>query len=512
MGPKHLRIALSVLFFAAILVMFLWEGASFGILTTSVLSFQFIPSIIHFFGKPAGILGAGFLAILLITLLFGRVYCASLCPLGVLQDILIWLLRKTEIGGKPGFLPSYAAIRYSIMLLTAITAGFGSLVLVNLLDPFSLFGRFGAHVFNPATIYANNLAAGILTSHDYHLLYTQKLHFVPPFALLVTLFFISFVLIFTVFFGRAYCNIICPLGALLGFISKYSLYRFRLDKGTCRSCGACESLCKSGCIDLKEKHIDHSRCVACFNCLSGCDKGAITYSLSTWRLEPMRPHLSKRKFLINSAAFGATLLGFFSLARLSFSSSREAGSSRVSPPGSISISRFTQTCTACHLCVSACKTHVLVPTLFGYGPSGFLQPVLDFQLGHCDFNCNICGSICPSGAILPLTLKEKQRVQLGKAVLNEKLCVVYKKKQHCGACGEACPTFAISPMDKAHHFAPVVDNQYCIGCGACEKACPTHPKAIFVTGTRRHGRAEIRPVTGPAGKIDKGKKDDGFPF
>ena len=513
MDLKHIRIAVSTLVLVVSFVTFLGNKALFGFPSETVLFFQFIPSLIHFFGNPGNILGFGFLAVVVLSVLYGRVYCSFLCPLGVLQDLFIFLSRKTGVRRKHVFMPAYALIRYSVLIITAVSAGLGSLVLVNLLDPYSLFGRISAHLFKWVAVFLNNRAADVLVYVDYYGLYAKMQHAIPLFLLYVTLFFFLLILAFSFLRGRSYCNIICPVGAFLGLLSRYSLWKFVIDKGKCKSCGVCQGICKSGCIDPLKKEIDPSRCVACFDCLSVCGESALHY---VRRINPTpyedRLQVEKRRFLLNSAAFGSVLFGIFSPVRLSFGSTHHIIPAPITPPGALSISRFTKTCTACHLCISACKTHVLTPNMFGYGMAGFFQPSMDFQKGHCDFNCHICGSVCPTGSISPLPLALKQRVRIGWASLNESLCVVYTKKTHCGACGEACPTFAISPKGVAHHFAPVIHKHFCIGCGACEKACPTKPKAIFITASRVHDLAEVRvtdPLPRPKALLEK---KDRFPF
>ena len=182
----------------------------------------------------------------------------------------------------------------------------------------------------------------------------------------------------------------------------------------------------------------------------------------------------------------------------------------ITPPGSSGIVRFTKTCTACHLCVSACQTNVITPAFLEYGVSGLLQPRMNYLKGHCDFECNTCGHVCPTGAISPLLLRDKKRVQIGKAFLNKKECIVHVKRKHCGACGEACPTHAIIPAEKGLVLFPTMKIEYCIGCGACERACPTKPrKAITVTANPVHAKAG-KYIPKPLPVLNY--QDEEFPF
>ena len=142
---------------------------------------------------------------------------------------------------------------------------------------------------------------------------------------------------------------------------------------------------------------------------------------------------------------------------------------------------------------------------------GLLQPKMNYEKGLCDFECNLCGQVCPTAAISPLAHEEKKRTQIGRADLDKKLCIVHTKKRHCGACGEVCPTHAIVAAPKNRVLFPKMIPEYCIGCGACQRACPTNPKAVFVTANPIHVRAEKyipKPLSLPSGD----KESDAFPF
>jgi ferredoxin len=312
------------------------------------------------------------------------------------------------------------------------------------------------------------------------------------------------------FFGRLYCNTICPVGALLGIFSRFSLFKFGIDKENCKSCGLCEKSCKAGCIDTAIMDIDHSRCVTCFNCVDVCKKSAVKYAFT---VQPISRELafSRRKFLLGSAIAGGSILSVGSSVRISAKDGMIENKMPITPPGSLGIVNFTETCTACHLCVSACPTNVLTPAFFEYGVSGLLQPRMNYCEGHCDFECSLCGRVCPTGAISPLLLKEKKLTQIGKAYLNKKQCIVHVKKKHCAACGEACPTHAIIPAEKGLILFPKMIAEYCIGCGACERACPTKPKAIIVTANAVHARAK-KYIPEPLPVKDREEETNGFPF
>jgi ferredoxin len=174
----------------------------------------------------------------------------------------------------------------------------------------------------------------------------------------------------------------------------------------------------------------------------------------------------------------------------------------VMPPGSIKFKHFTSHCTACLLCVSNCPGGVLRPAATEYGKRGFMQPLLDFDQGMCEYDCTVCSDVCPNGALVPLSMDKKHTLQIGIAHFKRHNCIVRIDHTHCGACAEHCPTGAVHMVPwgrgrgRGRHSKhagltiPQVEPELCIGCGACEHVCPATPKAITVTGLRKHDIAE----------------------
>ncbi len=300
--------------------------------------------------------------------------------------------------------------------------------------------------------------------------------------------------------GRIYCNTICPVGTLLGIISKISLFRISIDESSCNGCWACSLTCKAGCIHGGEKKIDYSRCVVCFDCFSSCKLDALKFKIAFRRkkklIPPKEPNNNRRKFLITTGIFSLSLTG------LAFGKNKiedfrktnipENKQHPVCPPGSLSIENFTTSCTACHLCVSACPTQVLKPSFLEYGLIGMMQPHMNYFKSFCNFDCVDCSEICPSGAILPISLEEKKLTQLGKVNFIKENCIVETEGTDCGACSEHCPTKAVYMVPyKDNLVIPEINQDICIGCGACEFACPTKPfKAIYVDGNPIHTKAK----------------------
>jgi ferredoxin len=322
--------------------------------------------------------------------------------------------------------------------------------------------------------------------------------------------------------GRLYCNTVCPVGTFLGLVSKISLFQIRLNPSTCTKCGLCERKCKGGCIETTTQRVEFSRCVGCFNCLEVCPFDSAEYSLNPLYQKAQvqenpnpTPHQtdgSKRKFLASLA------LVFFSVTKISKAQELVSHSATtpinrknpVSPPGSQSIDRFNDSCTACNLCVNVCPTQVLQPSLLEYGLRGLMQPHLDFHAGYCNYECVLCSEVCPTGAILPLNVEEKKLTQMGQTHFVKENCIVETEGTACGACAETCPTQAVAMVDYKNNLKiPEVTNDICIGCGACENSCPTLPyKAIYVEGNPLHQQAEEPDKK----QVEKAKSEEEFPF
>ena len=509
MNLKMLRITIASAVLMLFLLVFLGDEAISTALSDTLLYVQFIPSLLQFIYSPGHLLGLGFLVLLLASVIFGRFYCSFLCPLGILQDIFIRISRNFR--KRHTFQQSYLPVTYGLLVLTVVTATLGSFALINLLDPYSLFGRIAAHPFKLLVLWINNMIVNVFEQFDMYALMVKKQHYIPLSILAVSIGSLGIILAFSIISGRAYCNTICPVGALLGIVSRYSLFRFVIDPKKCRSCRSCESVCKAGCIDIDKLEIDPSRCVVCFNCIDVCQKMALDYKAQLSIPSSGQWVPSKRNFLISTAAIGGTFLSATFPIRLSSLETEQNKQMPMMPPGSKSLSHFMQHCTACHLCVSVCTTNVIVPAYLEYGVCGIMQPKLDYLQGHCDFDCNACGQVCLTGAIAPLLLQEKKLTRIGTVSLNKKKCIVHVKKKHCGACGEVCPTHAIFPVEKELVLFPKIDIDYCIGCGACEHACPTKPKAITVASEIVHSKAQ-KYVPSASALQTAGKHDNGFPF
>ncbi|MFA6715071.1 MAG: 4Fe-4S binding protein [Victivallales bacterium] len=477
---KIVRLVCSLLILLLLISVFLLPKSAFAVL----IGIQAVPAFVRttaFFA--VGTTGV-FALLVLLTLVFGRVYCSFLCPLGALQDIGIRIGRLFKLPrGKKLFTRNRRLLRYSVLALLLGATLFGTAIVMGLFEPFAVFGRFTAAVIKPSFNHINNL---LVDNTIFESLYPIEN---KPFSLpLLLIGGSALIAVFAAaaFYGRIFCNTLCPAGAVLGLLGARSWFKISFNHDKCVKCGQCVKNCKANCIDLKNLSVDHERCVNCFNCTAACRYGALDYK-HPGKTKISKTDLSRRDFLLIG---GSALIGATVVPRILRGAPSPKG---IMPPGALDFVNFTSKCTACQLCVSNCPGKVLKPAALQYGLSGFLQPRLDFNYGMCEFECTACSNICPNGALTPLTVERKTRLQIGRAEYFRQRCVVVTDLTHCGACAEHCPTGAVQMADwKDGLTIPVVRPELCIGCGACEFICPARPeKAIIVSGLSRQGKAKV---------------------
>jgi ferredoxin len=487
----------------------------FGLLPTvfirGILYFQFIPSLMKGLGQFSGAWGV--VVVLGVTLMFGRVYCSFLCPLGGFMDAMNRIAGRKR---RP-FARSHSLIRYSILGLTAGVFLAGSLWLINILDPYSIFGRLAVTLGRPVVVTVNN---GVSRGLEILGIYTVAplYHTAMPVGIVfVSLTYLGVIAGLSFRYGRIYCNTICPVGTFLGILARIGLIRPVIEKGTCSRCGRCERICKADCIDSLEGVVDVSRCVCCFNCIDTCPEGSLTLGtvFSKSRIPDEGPVDHGRRFA--ACLLALLIAGFprrvwaelskpFVFARNTVPVKR---THPVTPPGSRSIRHFSELCTACYLCVSRCPGRVIKPGYTDFGWKGVLMPHMSASEGFCNYTCTECGKVCPTGAIQPLGIEEKQTTQIGRVVFIRENCIVITQKTECGACSEHCPTKAVTMVVENNLRVPSVIPDICIGCGACEHACPSLPhKSIFVDGNSVHLKVR-KPQDKPAESVNSG---EAFPF
>lgn len=495
--------SLRIFFSAIILLCFFIVFADFTYIIPSryiniLLSLQFVPSIIKFYDLGT-LITAGFAAVLILTLITGRTYCSFLCPLGVAQDI------SGRIGGRIrkkfrryGYRKPFTILRYTILGVTVIVTVFSGIFLLSLLDPYSIYGRTVTYFIKPFVIVINNFFTWILGKFDNYSLHHVVINRYELVSYLIPAVFLLLFGLISLTKGRLYCNMICPVGTLLGLVSKASLLRIKFDEEKCTKCGRCSIGCKSSCIDFIQQKVDVTRCVACFNCIKICPDKALSYGFVRLKKKKHVSDPGKREFV--TAAIGL-LFGIPGILKgqekqipvpQKPSTVPENKTCPVCPPGAGSLEDFNKECIACSLCITACPNGVLKPAFMQYGITGIMQPVMDYHKSFCTYNCTVCTEICPTYALHPLALEAKKLTQIGKVNFIKDNCIVKTEKTACGACSESCPTKAVFMIPyEGNLLIPETNVDICIGCGHCEFACPTIPyKAIFVDGNPIHLAAE----------------------
>lgn len=491
---KKIRVAVSVFLFVLITLYLLDFAEIFPAQFVFLAKIQLIPALL---ALNVVIL----ISIFLLTFIFGRIYCSSVCPMGIYQDITARISKyfRKKKRYRYFYSPAKKILRYGTLAAVTVSFLFGFTFLLGLLDPYGAYGRITVHFFRPAYLAGNNLLEIIFTKFDNYRFYKVGIYGLGVFSTvtaLITMFGVGFLAWRN---GRTFCNTLCPAGTLLGFVSKYSLFKIRFIDSKCNSCGLCSMSCKASCIDSKNLVIDYSRCVACFNCLESCNRDAMKYSLSDYFVpkkevsasevngsEKRRREESRRRFLVSvmvTVAAAGKLLAQEAVGAIL--PKRELKRViPVAPPGVPDFEHLRKKCISCHLCVSKCPADIIKPSFLEYGIGGMMQPLLNFDHGFCNYNCTICGDVCPTGAILPLTVEEKNHNQTGRVNFILENCIVYYDETNCGACSEHCPTQAVHMVPyKGALTIPEIDPDICVGCGACEYACPAIPyKSIYVEG------------------------------
>lgn len=490
---RKIRLTLAAVFFICITLLFLDFTGALHAWLGWMAKIQFLPAVLA--------LDFGIIAILVVvTLLFGRVYCSVICPLGVMQDIISWgrgkMNRKNRF--RFSYSPARNVLRYGFLALFILGMAAGANSLAILIAPYSAYGRIASNLLAPLYQWGNNLLAWLAERADSYAFYSIDVWMksLPTFIIAAATFIIIFVLAWRN--GRTWCNTICPVGTTLGFLSRFSIFAPVIDSEKCRNCGLCERQCKASCIDMKGHDIDLSRCVACMDCIDTCKEGAIHLK---YRYGKDGQHTEEkadkgRRAFITSSAIAVT-----AAATAKAQSKTDGGYAPVSyarkperavtpvPAGSISRKNFSAHCTACQLCISACPNQVLRPST---ALQTLMTPEMSFDRGYCRPECTLCSDICPAGAITPVTKEEKSSIQIGLAVVDLDRCIVNTDNVNCGNCSRHCPAKAVTmilkdPSDENSLRIPAVNEQKCIGCGACEYVCPARPlTAIHVEGFQSH--------------------------
>lgn len=434
-----------------------------------------------------------------LTFLFGRIYCSIICPLGVMQDVFGWLGKKSK-KNRYTFSKEYKWLRYGLLaiFIAGCLAGVGTII--ELLAPYSAFGRICTMLLQPLWMLGNNALASIAEHYESYAFYGVDVWMKSLPVFFIALLTLIIIAILAWRNGRTYCNTVCPVGTVLSFISRFSLLKIHFDEDKCKNCSLCTKNCKAACIDFKNHKVDYSRCVVCGDCLESCKFGALSYSRKTsgtsktGTTSDASVDANKRSFLIATALVSTAALAQEKkhvdggLADIIEKKAPERKTPIV-PPGARSLKHMTQHCTGCQLCVSKCPNNVLRPSM---DITNLMQPVMSFEKGYCRPECTRCSEVCPAGAIKLIDKEEKSGIQIGHAVVYPDFCLSALGENECGNCARHCPVGAIEmvpsdPEDDLSPSVPAVNENACIGCGACEHLCPVRPlSAIHVEGHEVH--------------------------
>jgi MauM/NapG family ferredoxin protein len=422
---------------------------------------------------PAGFLWA--LAIVGLTVLFGRVFCGWICPVGTLHQLVSWATRRLRRG--PAIVSNRwrRHFRWKYFVLAALlgAAVVGTLQ-VDLLDPLSLGLRSLASGVLPAVSALGSILGpgNGLRARVYQGAWLTAAIFL---ALLAA----------NVFVARWWCRALCPLGALLGLAARPAVWRIRVDPDTCTHCNKCAVDCQGADEPFAQHRV--SECHGCLNCIAACPEGAITFRpLAPVAMPAGGVSLPRRKF-IGAAATGAALLP---LCRASAGSAAAPRAEAIRPPGALAEEAFLARCLRCGACGNACPTGAIQPSFTETGLEGIWTPVVVPRRGWCEPSCTLCGQVCPSGAIRAMTADEKgwtrpegYGVRIGTAFVDRGRCLPWAMGIPCVVCQEVCPTAPKSiALEEAtgrgrggkpvRLLRPVVDPVTCVGCGLCEAKCP----------------------------------------
>jgi MauM/NapG family ferredoxin protein len=422
---------------------------------------------------------------LLLTVLFGRVWCGWLCPLGTALE---WLRpRRVRHKAPP---EKWRAIKVVLLLVILFAAVLGNQTLI-VLDPITILNRTLAAAIWPAARYGVVGVEAFLYQFPplwgpldaIHALLVQPLvqEVQPVFglSLLIALFFVGLVAL-NWWAERFWCRYLCPLGGLLGLLSRLSLVRREVGD-ECAQCARCSHQCPTGTIDPGENYrSDPAECIVCFDCLTDCRREGIGFrwQLPRWRPARGQDYDPTRRQVL--AAMGASVVGV-ALAGVEPITLRQPAT-MIRPPGA-DLTDFSALCIRCGACVRVCPTQGLQPSLFEGGVQNVLTPRLVPRLGYCSFSCNACGQVCPTGAIPPLEVDEKQQTVMGLARIDRDRCLPWAYDVPCIVCEESCPVadkaIALEEVEVVNARGetvllqqPRVLKELCIGCGICEYHCP----------------------------------------
>jgi polyferredoxin len=443
------------------------------------------------------------IGVLVLTLFLGRVFCGFVCPFGTLHHLTAWFrpslkgIRMVRANEKR---PSQ---RFKYFLFVAfLLACLLGLNLAGLMDPISFLFRSVALAVLPGIGLGIRGVFDLMAQSDIKALnllsYGAEVLVSPVFGYdfksFQTAWFIGLLFLVILFLNRIrprfWCRTLCPLGALLGICSRFSILVLKKNEEKCTDCNLCTKTCQGAATPVPGQEWEKAECLLCFNCFDSCPEDALTFGFRWSSTVKRGPDMGRRAVLTGLL----TGLSLPFLGRLDGQLDKVADARLIRPPGSLAEREFLTLCQRCGLCMKACPTNAINPTLSEAGMSGFWTPHLIMTQGYCDYTCTLCGSVCPTGAIREITAREKIKrpIKIGSAYVDRGRCLPWSGNAPCIVCEEHCPTSpkAIYLRDAEVPGAdgrslkvklPYVDLKQCVGCGICENKCPVRGKPAIIT-------------------------------
>ena len=416
--------------------------------------------------------------VLLLVGVFGNFFCGWFCPMGATIDFFDRILFREKKRPRPFDDQPLRRWRYGVFIFS-LAAGLMGLQVLYLLDPISLITRTLVIAFYPPAVFIYNHllpeVQRILPSNPF-ILPAMK---TPIFKvnLLIFLFFVG-ILALGVIRKRFWCRYLCPLGTLFSLASRLRLVR-RSVGDACVQCMKCAKDCSIGAIPADSpRQYRQQDCISCFQCLD-CPPEATSFGFRLPQWKSAGGVSLSRRYVVGSLAFGA----FSALAIKTNPLQTESGLKNnrlIRPPGALPEKKFVSVCTGCGKCLKVCPNNALQSTFLEAGLAGLYTPRMVPRIGYCEEHCNFCGRVCPTEAILPLSVEEKQKVQMGIAKIDKTRCIAFEEGKICLVCNEQCSYHAIVGDDKKR---PIVKEEICTGCGICENKCPVDGESAIIVYT-----------------------------
>jgi polyferredoxin len=454
------------------------------------------------------------LVILIPTLFLGRFFCGWICPMGTLQHWVGNMPSEAKRGKQrieSNRYKRWQTVKYVVLIAGLVAAFFGTMA-IGWLDPFSLLVRSIGLSLLPAFNFAvrslitplehSHVALVRITGESLHtglqaaVLDFRQTRFAQ--GLFLGVLFLA-ILVASLRVTRFWCRSICPLGALLGAVSRWSILGLHKDAASCDKCNRCLLHCQGGDDPIGGVPWRKSECHMCMNCVDSCPHSSLTFKFFRNEREVASPDMGRRRALTGLAAGAAVV----PLMRANTGLGKGRHDLLLRPPGALDEEAFLSRCIRCGECMKVCPNNSLHPTLDQAGIEGLWTPTLVPRIGYCEPSCVLCSEVCPTGAIWQITPKEKgwvvgvgaqsQPVRLGTAFYDRGRCLPWAEATECIVCEEWCP---VSPkaiyveeadvIDSAGKTKtlkqPRIDPSRCVGCGACEYACPLQDRpAVYVT-------------------------------